>query len=114
MATDTLEVLNGRGHLSLSWDPENADEVAAARAEVEQLKKAGYSFFLVNDVPADEVAAGHGALDVRKIDDPTTLAPSKSLWPVCRWNCPDCVNTHPCGNCPDCPPLAVQEVEGVA
>lgn len=83
MARDTLEVLNGSGHLSLSWDPENEREVAEARAEVERLKAAGYSFFLVNDGPADEVAAGHGALDVVRIEDPIlTLSVHENTPPI--------------------------------
>lgn len=73
---DTLEVLNVSGHLSLSWDPENEQEVAEVRAEVERLRAAGYSFFLVEDGgPADAVAAGRGALNVRRIMDPI-LPPS--------------------------------------
>ena len=59
--SDTLEILNGQGHLSISWDPDKPEEVAEARIEVERLKAIGYSFFLVDDGPADEVSAGHGA-----------------------------------------------------
>lgn len=102
--TDQLDVLNGSGHLSLRWDPDNESEVSEVRAEVKRLKAAGYSFFLTDRIPADEVSAGHGELLVQRVDDPTNLP--TSTWPLCQWNCPDCVATHPCGNCPDCPPLA--------
>jgi len=69
----TLEVMNRSGHLTLSWDSDNDQEVAAIREEVARLKEAGYSFFLADDTPADEVAAGKGSLSVRRIEDPTQL-----------------------------------------
>ncbi len=70
---DTLEILNPSGHLTLTWSPSEPAEVAEIRAEVTRLKAAGYSFFLVDDTPADEVtAAGStGQLKVRRIEDPT-------------------------------------------
>lgn len=68
---DTLEVLNGSGHLTLTWNPDDATEVARAREEVAKLKAAGYQFFLVDDGPADEVVAGHGSLIVKRLEDPT-------------------------------------------
>lgn len=73
MAIAEIEVLNGSGHLSLTWDSENPEEVAAVRAEVARLRAAGYSFFLTADQPADEVAAGGGRLLVRRIEDPTAV-----------------------------------------
>ncbi|MFA6046278.1 MAG: hypothetical protein WC718_14940 [Phycisphaerales bacterium] len=72
MTRNTLEVLDSSGHLTLEWDPNDETEIAAIRAEVARLKAAGYSFFLVEGTPADEVAAGSGSgkLVVRRIDDP--------------------------------------------
>lgn len=66
--TDTLEILDNSGHLTLTWDPTNKEQVQKAREEVERLRAAGYSFFAV--VGADEVAAGNGTLVVRRIEDP--------------------------------------------
>lgn len=66
----TIQVLNGRGHLTLEWNPEDPQEAAGIRAEVENLKAAGYSFWLTEDAPADEVAAGRGKLLVKRIEDP--------------------------------------------
>lgn len=67
-----IEILNGMGHLTLEWDHENADEVVRVRGEVENLKRAGYSFFLAEGGPADEVAAGGGKLLVRRLEDPVS------------------------------------------
>lgn len=67
---NTLEVLNGSGHLSLNWDPDKPDEVEQARSEVEQLRKAGYSFFLVGGQAAGVDDATGGTLLIRRIDDP--------------------------------------------
>lgn len=67
-----IEVLNGSGHLTLEWDPENPAEVARVRAEVENLRNAGYTFFLTEDEPADAIAAGRGKLLVKRTDDPVT------------------------------------------
>lgn len=63
--TDTIEVLNGSGHLSLTWDPSNPEEVAKAKEEVEALKAAGYTFF--------EVAEGN--LIVERVKDPVRPPP---------------------------------------
>lgn len=64
----TIEVLNGSGHLSMKWDPADPEEVARARAEALHLYEAGYSFFLVDDTPADPIAAGRGELVVRRME----------------------------------------------
>lgn len=63
-----IDVLNACGHLTLEWDASKPTEVANARAEVQRLKDAGYSFFLTESEPADEVAAGEGKLLVRRLD----------------------------------------------
>ena len=65
-----IDVLNGSGHLTLEWDPNDEAAVARARAEVESLRAAGYSFFLTEDEPADAIAAGRGKLLVKRTDDP--------------------------------------------
>lgn len=70
----TLEVLNGSGHLTLTWDEADAAQVAATREEVARLKAAGYSFFLVDGSPADEVAAGHGELRCQRVAEPPGLS----------------------------------------
>lgn len=70
---NVLEVLNGSGHLTLTWDAGNAAEVAAIREEVARLKAAGYAFFTVEGAPADEVTAGHGELRCTRVDEPPGL-----------------------------------------
>jgi hypothetical protein len=75
--TDSLEVLNGEGHLTLTWDPAIPAEVAKARDEVERLRAAGYSFFaVVGSKGADEVEAGNGTLLVERIADPIRPPPA--------------------------------------
>lgn len=59
--------------MSLKWDHTKPEEVENARQEVERLRQAGYSFFLVTGEPADPVAAGHGEIEVRRINDPLTV-----------------------------------------
>lgn len=75
-----INVLGAGGHLSLDWNPDDPTQVAAIRAEVERLRAAGYTFWLTEDVPADEGDAGGGHLIVRsatemlvsQIDDPVS------------------------------------------
>jgi hypothetical protein len=43
--TCEMEILNGDGHLTLSWDPDDQVSVARAQAEFERLLAAGYAFF---------------------------------------------------------------------
>lgn len=71
--THSLEVLGRQGHLTLTWDEADPAAVAEARAEVARLRDAGYAFFLVDDTPADEVAAGRGTLRCRRVDAPPGL-----------------------------------------
>ena len=75
---DSLHVLRGHGDLRLTWNPEEPEELARARAEVERLRAAGYQFFLVDDTPADTVTAGRGTLVVRRIE-PSAVAPALSV-----------------------------------
>lgn len=65
-----IAVLNSSGDLKITWDPEDADAVANAREEVAGLRAMGYSFFIADGSPADEVAAGRGELTFRRVDDP--------------------------------------------
>lgn len=66
----SINVLGSQGHLSLEWDPADPESVAGARAEVERLRRAGYTFWLTEpDVPADAVAAGNGRLVVKAPDE---------------------------------------------
>jgi hypothetical protein len=71
MTEHVLEVLNGMGHLTLKWDPENAAEVGEAKELVDRLKKQGYVFYVAEKVEGDEVGRGAGTLLVERIADPT-------------------------------------------
>ena len=51
---DVLEIMNGSGHITLTWDPSNPDDVAKARKEIDDLKAAGYTFFAVVGSPGDD------------------------------------------------------------
>jgi len=62
-----LIVLDHTGHESLTWDHDDAEDRERARQLIADLKAAGYSFFLVDGTPADEVTAGQGKLLVRKL-----------------------------------------------
>lgn len=77
---DTLEVLDSSGHLTLTWDPSDPEQVQKAKEEVEQLRAAGYSFFAVVEATGDEVAAGNGTLIVRRVENP--VKPTLTLPPV--------------------------------
>lgn len=63
-------VLDSSGHMTLEWNPDDADEVARTRREVERLKGLGYRFFVADRSPADEVTAGGGKLLAEFVDDP--------------------------------------------
>lgn len=45
----TVQILDGAGHSETSWDPSNADEVAAARAVFDNLKSKGYVAYTVGE-----------------------------------------------------------------
>lgn len=72
---DSLEVLNGSGHLVLTWNPSVPEEVEKARAEVESLKAAGYTFYAVVGAQGDEIEAGDGQLIVERVSTPIRLLP---------------------------------------
>ena len=62
-----LSILGAAGDVTITWDHADPVAVAKARAEVEALAKAGFSFFRVDGTPADPIAAGAGTLVVRKL-----------------------------------------------
>lgn len=77
---DTLEVLNGSGHLTLTWNPDDPVDVARAREMVTHLKSQGYTFFVVaGSVGDDTVEQGAGRIIVDRIDDPTVPPPTTVL-----------------------------------
>jgi hypothetical protein len=69
--TCELQIMDGSGHLTLSWDPADPETIARAEAEFERLKAAGYAFFATPASPhpvealSAEALAASGALDVR-------------------------------------------------
>lgn len=63
-----IAVLCSQGDLKITWDPSDDAEVAGARAEVAKLKEMGYSFFVADGQPADEVSAGGGELTFRRVE----------------------------------------------
>lgn len=70
-----LSILDRTGDLTITWD--HADPVARvkARLEVQRLKAMGYTFFLVDGSPADEINAGQGTLVVRRIEAEEIVGP---------------------------------------
>lgn len=76
--THILEVLDSSGHLTLTWDPSDTEQVRKAREEVERLRAAGYSFFaVVGSQGADEVEAGNGTLIVQRVESPFVQVPAQ-------------------------------------
>jgi hypothetical protein len=65
-----LFVLDPTGDVRITWNPSDPASCARAREEVAALKAAGYSFFLVDGEPADEIAAGGlaGTLSCRRVE----------------------------------------------
>lgn len=82
---DTLEVLGSSGHITVTWNPEDPAEVAKARAEVESLRAAGYSFFAVVGETEDPLAEGRGSLIVERVASPikgdATPTPAPAIAP---------------------------------
>ena len=65
----TLHILDHTGDIELRWDHSNPQETAEARQAVLDLKRQGYSFFLVDGNPApDEFTIGQGLLNCRRIE----------------------------------------------
>ncbi len=67
MTRSSLTILNGRGDTRLTWNPADPTECAEVRKTIADLKVQGYTFFLVDGAPADEVTAGAGTLLVRRL-----------------------------------------------
>jgi hypothetical protein len=69
-----MEVLDATGHLTLEWDPDDAESVKRAEAEFEKLRQAGFSFFTSAGPDAsrvldiDDELSGRGKLDARLVD----------------------------------------------
>jgi hypothetical protein len=64
---NTLTILDKTGDTKLTWDQTDPASCQKARDTVAALKAQGYSFFLVDGNPADEVTAGSGEIVVRKL-----------------------------------------------
>lgn len=62
-----IAVLDKTGHITIDWDPNDLDAVAAAREQIADLEAAGYSFWLTETEPADVAAAGRGHVLVKRI-----------------------------------------------
>ena len=75
---EELYVLDASGHLTLTWNPDDAADVARARAEVENLRAAGYGFFAIEGAEGvDELERGKGHLVVRRAEQVVPDAPAK-------------------------------------
>ncbi len=64
----TLVKLDPCGDIRITWNEADPADVDRARQEVAELKSQGYSFFLVDGSTADEVAAGRGTLNCRRVE----------------------------------------------
>jgi len=71
-----LEIMDPSGHLTLTWNPDNPDEVKTAKAEFERLKGCGYAFF-AEDKPQKKLGK-RGTLDVRPVQT-KELKPGRTL-----------------------------------
>lgn len=70
--TCTMDVPNGSGHLTLTWDPDDPPSVERARATFDELKAKGYAFFVSPEPTAARIKnlkapalTVRGELDVR-------------------------------------------------
>ncbi len=57
MKFSTVHVLDATGDITISWTAEDPKSIENARKEIMALKEAGYSFFVTDGRPADEIAA---------------------------------------------------------
>lgn len=73
--THELSILGRAGDIKITWDHNDPEAREKARAEVKKLREAGYLFFLMDDTPADEIAAGNGELKARLASDEEILGP---------------------------------------
>ena len=58
MSEHRLEVLDPSGHLTLTWNPEDAASIKEAKNEFDRLKEQGYAFF-VGDQAVKNWKAAH-------------------------------------------------------
>lgn len=64
-----MEILDPEaGHITLQWEPDNAESVKRARDEFDRLKRAGFAFFSVPDEKERKrLKAADGSYDVRPV-----------------------------------------------
>lgn len=84
MSEHVLETLGPSGHVSMTWNPDDPDDLARAKAEFARLKAAGFVFFEADAAPdamppGDQragpmLARGAGRLDVRRVEVPSPTA----------------------------------------
>lgn len=55
MNMHVMNVMDRNGHTTVTWNPEDADSVAAARTEFQRLRREGYSAFAMNVVTENGV-----------------------------------------------------------
>jgi len=77
--TTELSILGRAGDIKLTWDKDDPESVAKARAEIARLKQAGYMFYIVDGSPADEIAAGNGELTARFASEAELVAARSEL-----------------------------------
>lgn len=65
--TCQLQVMDGSGHLTLSWDPSDPATVERAKAEFDRLKAAGYAFFATPTSPHPVEGLTDEALDRKSV-----------------------------------------------
>jgi len=68
--TSTIDVLDQSGHSALAWNPDDPADVAHAAEAVENLRKAGYTFY--RQVEGADDFGTPGRLIFEKVDDPIT------------------------------------------
>lgn len=70
-----LSILGSSGDITVTWDHDDPESREDARKEVERLRELGYTFFLVDGTPADEVTAGQGQLVVKRLTAEELIEP---------------------------------------
>ena len=72
----TLSILGSKGDTKLTWDPNDPASCDEARKMVADLKRLGFSFFLLDGRAADEInGGGNGQLVVRKLTAEEVVSP---------------------------------------
>ena len=61
----SLEVMDGTGHVTLTWNPDDPDAVKKAEAEFERLRGCGFAFF-TEETEQPELGAS-GSLEARLV-----------------------------------------------